>query len=112
MQLSDRVWCGSQGDFAGVVDLVKMKAIMWKSENLGTAPLLFVARVHLRSFSLRECIMGVPTRQRTRSSLSLSLTHSLLRHPLTLGLSAAQSFLQLGPSHALLREYSYEWCCN
>ena len=66
VQLSDRVWCGSQGDFAGVVDLVKMKAIMWKSENLGTAPLLFVARVHLRSWSLRECIMGVLTRQRTQ----------------------------------------------
>ncbi|MBE9557586.1 MAG: elongation factor G, partial [Proteobacteria bacterium] len=26
---------GSEGDFAGVIDLVKMKAIRWKDENLG-----------------------------------------------------------------------------
>ena len=90
VQLSDRVCCGSQGDFAGVVDLVKMKAIMWKSENLGTAPLLFVARVHHgRAHSPTHSVM---------LSLCLSLTRSLT--------------LSLPRRPFSLRECSYEWCNN
>jgi elongation factor G len=26
---------GAENDFAGVVDLIEMKALVWKSENLG-----------------------------------------------------------------------------